>query len=138
MSAKRRRALSIMERLLGNDMDQVARDMAVLRDQMDDLHQSKYELTTRLREERHAAAIEAVPFVGSFVDAMNAQIQQVDDKMAEIEPELARFEDQLHELYREQKVYESVRLKDLRDESKEIARREAAELEELTILRWNR
>lgn len=138
MSAKRRRALSVMERLRGNEIDQVSRDMATVRAKRDKLVRQKRELNDKLNRERYSDAIEAVPYIASFVDSVRTQIRQIDIQLQVIEPELAKFEEKLRELYREQKVFESVRLKDLREEQAALAKREAAELEEITILRWNR
>jgi flagellar export protein FliJ len=138
MSAKRRRALSVMERLRGNEIDQVSRDMATVRAKRDKLARQKRELNDKLNRERYSDAIEAVPYIASFVDSVRTQIRQIDIQLKVIEPELAKFEEKLRELYREQKVFESVRLKDLREEQAALAKREAAELEEITILRWNR
>lgn len=138
MSAKQRRAYALMERLRGLDIDQVKRDMAGLRSQMNALKEEREDLRERLIRERMVTSMEARPFIASFVEAIAAEMRRIEAKMHEIEPQLIKFENQLREFYREQKVFESVRLKDLRDETLALQRKEQAEIEELTILRWNR
>eukprot|EP00903_Cladosiphon_okamuranus_P020430 g18750.t1 len=138
MSAKRRRALSLMERLRGLDIDEVKRDMADLRRQMTALKEGREDLRERLKRERLVSSPEAQPYIAAFVQSVTAEMRRIEAKMLEIEPQLIRYENQLRELYREQKVYETVRVKDLRDEQREHARREQQEIEEMTILRWNR
>lgn len=138
MSAKRRRALSLMERLRGLDIDEVKRDMADLRRQMTALKEGREDLRERLKRERLVSSPEAQPYIAAFVQSVTAEMRRIEAKMLEIEPQLIRYENQLRELYREQKVYETVRVKDLRDEQRERARREQQEIDEMTILRWNR
>lgn len=138
MSAKRRRALALMERLRGLDIDEVSREMADARSQMEKLTASRTELREKLETERNVTSPEALPYVSSFVEAVTRQIRRIDAKIADLEPVMAKFEDQMRELYREQKVYESVRLRDLRNEQIAAEKRETAEMEELTLLRWNR
>ena len=137
MSAKRRRALALMERLRGLDIDQVSREMADARSQMQKLRKAR-DLREKMQREREVTSIEAQPYVADFVQAVTQQIRRIEAKMREIDPVLRRHEDRLRELYREQKVYESVRLRDLRDERRAREKLEMQEMEELTILRWNR
>ncbi|EAQ02004.1 hypothetical protein OB2597_20306 [Pseudooceanicola batsensis HTCC2597] len=138
MPAKRRRALSLMERMYGLDIDQVTRDMAELRRQMKTLKANREDLRERLTRERNVTSREAQPYVASFVDAVTRQMRRLEHKMLELEPELIKHETRLRDLYQQQKIYESVRLKDLRDEQAARQKREQGELEELTLLRWNR
>ena len=138
MSAKRRRAYAVMERLRGLDIDEIKRDMAELRTQMTALKKSREDLRERLIRERLVTSMEARPYVASFVDAVTKEMRRIEAEMLKIEPKLIEFENRLREFYRQQKVYESIRLRDLRDEQQAIQRREEAEIEELTILRWNR
>ena len=138
MSAKRRRAYAVMERLRGLDIDEIKRDMAELRTQMTALKKSREDLRERLIRERLVTSMEARPYVASFVDAVTKEMRRIEAEMLKIEPKLIEFENRLREFYRQQKVYESIRLRDLRDEQQTIQRREEAEIEELTVLRWNR
>jgi len=138
MSAKRRRAFSVMERLRGLDIDQIKRDMAELRTQVIALKAQREDLQDRLRRERMVTSMEARPYVASFTDAITKEMRRIEAKMQELEPKLIQFENLLKEQFREQKMFETIRLKDLRDEKQERARREQEEIEEITILRWNR
>lgn len=138
MSARRRRALALMERLRGLDIDAVSRDMADVRSRMERLRRDRDDLRTRMETERQVTSIEAQRHVSSYVDAVTRQIRKMDAQMAQIDPILRAHEDKLRELYREQKVYESVRLRDAQKEKAEREKRELQEMEELTILRWNR
>ncbi|MAL99944.1 MAG: hypothetical protein CL583_16005 [Alteromonadaceae bacterium] len=138
MSARRRRALALMERLRGLDIDQVSRDMADVRSRMEKLRRERDELRSRMEIERQVSSIEAQRHVSSYVDAVTRQLRRMDAQMAQLDPILSAHEARLRELYREQKVYESVRLRDAQREKQEREKREMQEMEELTILRWNR
>jgi len=138
MSARRRRALALMERLRGLDIDTVSREMADVRSKMEKLRRERDELRTRMETERQVTSIEAQAHVSSYVDAVTRQIRRMELQMSQLDPILTAHEDKLKELYREQKVFESVRLRDAQREKQEREKREAQELEELTILRWNR
>lgn len=138
MSARRRRALALMERLRGLDIDTVSREMADVRSQMEKLRRDRDDLRNRMETERQVTSIEAQRHVSSYVDAVTRQIRRMDAQMAQIDPILRAHEDKLRELYREQKVFESVRLRDEQRERAEREKREMQEMEELTILRWNR
>ncbi|WP_375176180.1 flagellar FliJ family protein [Pseudooceanicola sp.] len=138
MSARRRRALALMERLRGLDIDTVSREMADVRNKMEKLRRERTELRERMETESQVTSIEAQIHVSSYVDAVTRQIRRLDAQMAQLDPILTAHEDKLKELYREQKVYESVRLRDAYREKVEREKREAAELEEITVLRWNR
>ena len=138
MSARRRRALAVMERLRGLDIDTVSREMADVRARMDMLRRDRDELRDAMTTERQVTEIEAQRHVSSYIDAVTRQIRRMDTQMAQLDPILRAHEDKLRELYREQKVYESVRLRDEHRERAEREKRERQEMEELTILRWNR
>jgi flagellar export protein FliJ len=140
MSARRRRALALalMERLRGLDIDTVSREMADVRSRMEKLRRERDELRTRMETERQVTSIEAQLHVSSYVDAVTRQLRRMDAQMKQLDPILAAHEDKLRELYREQKVFESVRLRDAQREKAERDKREMQEMEELTILRWNR
>ncbi len=138
MSARRRRALALMERLRGLDIDTVSREMADVRSRMEKLRRERDELRTRMETERQVTSIEAQLHVSSYVDAVTRQLRRMDAQMKQLDPILAAHEDKLRELYREQKVFESVRLRDAQREKAELEKREMQEMEELTILRWNR
>ena len=138
MSARRRRALALMERLRGLDIDTVSREMADVRSKMEKLRRERDELRTRMETERQVTSIEAQLHVSSYVDAVTRQLRRMDAQMKQLDPILAAHEDKLRELYREQKVFESVRLRDAQREKAERDKREMQEMEELTILRWNR
>ncbi|WP_407496408.1 hypothetical protein [Pseudooceanicola sp. MF1-13] len=138
MSAKRRRAFSVMERLRGLDIDQIKRDMAELRTEVIALRKSREDLQDRLKRERMVTSMEARPYVAAFTDAISKEMRRIESKMHELEPKLIKYENQLRDHFREQKMYETLRLKDLRDERETRARKEQEEIEELTILRWNR
>jgi flagellar export protein FliJ len=138
MSARRRRALALIERLRGLDIDTVSREMADVRSKMEKLRRERDELRTRMETERQVTSIEAQLHVSSYVDAVTRQLRRMDAQMKQLDPILAAHEDKLRELYREQKVFESVRLRDAQREKAERDKREMQEMEELTILRWNR
>lgn len=138
MSARRRRALALMERLRGLDIDTVSREMADVRSRMEILRRDRDDLRRKMELERQVTSLEAQRHVSSYVDAVTHQIRRMDAQMAQLDPILRAHEDKLRELYREQKVYESVRLRDAQREKAEREKREMQEMEELTILRWNR
>lgn len=138
MSARRRRALALMERLRGLDIDTVSREMADVRSQMEKLTAERDGLRDQFEVERQVTAPEAQRYVSSYVDAVTRQLRRYEAQMAQLDPILTAHEDKLKELYREQKVYESVRLRDAKREREAREKREMQEMEELTILRWNR
>ena len=138
MSARRRRALALMERLRGLDIDRVSREMADARSKHEQLRNARDDLREKMEIERQVSSIEAQRYVSSYVDSVTRQIRRYEAGMAQLDPVLTKFEDQLRELYREQKVYESVRLRDAQREKAAREKKETQEMEELTLLRWKR
>jgi flagellar export protein FliJ len=138
MSARRRRALAVMERLRGLDIDAVSREMADLRSRYETLRKDRDELRSKMETERQVTSIEAQAYVSSYVEAVTRQIRRMDAQMTQLDPLLRAHENKLRELYREQKVYESVRLRDAHREKIAREKRETQEMEELTLLRWTR
>lgn len=138
MSARRRRALALMERLRGLDIDTVSREMADVRARMERLRKDRDDLRQKMETERQVTSVEAQRHVSSYVDAVTRQLRRMDAQMGQLDPILTAHEEKLRELYREQKVYESVRLRDAYRERVAREKREQQELEELALLRWNR
>ncbi|MGI3170949.1 hypothetical protein ACRARG_17490 [Pseudooceanicola sp. C21-150M6] len=138
MSARRRRALSVMEHLRRADIDTLRREQADVIREMSELTEARTSLEEKLRTERHNPTPEAMPYVAGFVDALTSQINATKARIRELEPILAAFERKQTALFQEQKVYETVRLSDLHRERAERQRKEQAEIEELTLLRWGR
>lgn len=138
MSARRRRALALMERLRGLDIDTVSREMADVRSKMEVLRKGRDDLRDEMTAGMQVSDLEARRYVSSYVDSVTRQLRKMDGQMAQLDPILTAHEDKLKALYREQKVYESVRLRDAKREREAREKRETAEMEELTILRWNR
>jgi flagellar biosynthesis chaperone FliJ len=138
MAGNRTRALALMERLRGLEIEEQAQELGVLRSTMERMRRDREILSTRLREEVHVDTMEAAPYVGRFIEAIRSELAYIDEQMEVIKPRLSELEDKLRVLFQDQKVYETLRLTRLREAKREAERREEAELEELTLLRWNR
>lgn len=140
MTASRTRALALMERLRGLEIEEQAQELGILRSTVERMQRDRDILSNRLREESHVDSLEleAAPYVGRFIEAMRNEVAFIEQQMVEIQPRLTELEDKLRDLFQDQKVYETLRLTRIRQAAREAERRETAELEELTLLRWNR
>jgi len=138
-AARRRlKALDVMERLKRLDTEREARSTAQLRDRMARLDSEKQVLLHRLSGESRIDGLEGAPYLGRFIRSIRAEVDRISHEASKLAPEVAAPEDRLRAALSEQKTYETLRLKRLTEERDAQKKREAKELDELSLLRWTR
>ena len=138
-AARRRlKALDVMERLKRLDTEREARSTAQLRDRMNRLDSEKQALLHRLSGESRIDGLEGAPYLGRFIRSIRAEVDRISHEASKLAPEVAAAEDRLRAALSEQKTYETLRLKRLTEERDAQKKREAKELDELSLLRWTR
>ena len=138
-AARRRlKALDVMERLKRLDTEREARSTAQLRDRMARLNSEKQALLQRLSGESRIEGLEGAPYLGRFIRSIRAEVDRISHEAAILAPEVAAAEDRLRDALAEQKTFEILRLKRLTEERAAQKKREARELDELSLMRWRR
>jgi len=138
-AARRRlKALDVMERLKRLDTEREARSTAQLRDRMARLDSEKQALLHRLSGESRIDGLEGAPYLGRFIRSIRAEVDRISHEASKLAPEVAAAENRLRAALSEQKTYETLRLKRLAEERDAQKKREAKELDELSLLRWTR
>ena len=138
-AARRRlKALDVMERLKRLDTEREARSTAQLRDRMNLLDSEKQALLHRLSGESRIDGLEGAPYLGRFIRSIRAEVDRISHEASKLAPEVAAAEDRLRAALAEQKTYEILRLKRLTEERDAQKKREAKDLDELSLLRWKR
>lgn len=138
-AARRRlKALDVMERLKRLDTEREARSTAQLRDRMNRLDSEEQALLHRLSGESRIDGLEGAPYLGRFIRSIRAEVDRISHEASKLAPEVAAAEDRLRAALAEQKTYEILRLKRLTEERDAQKKREAKDLDELSLLRWKR
>ncbi|WP_417743923.1 flagellar export protein FliJ [Salipiger sp.] len=138
-AARRRlKALDVMERLKRLDTEREARSTAQLRDRMARLDSEKQALLQRLSGESRIEGLEGAPYLGRFIRSIRAEVDRISHEAAILAPEVAAAEARLGDALSEQKTFEILRLKRITEERVVQKKREARELDELSLMRWRR
>lgn len=138
-AARRRlKALDVMERLKRLDTEREARSTAQLRDRMARLDSEKQALLQRLSGESRIEGLEGAPYLGRFIRSIRAEVDRISHEAAILAPEVAAAEARLRDALAEQKTFEILRLKRLTEERAAQKKREARDLDELSLMRWRR
>ncbi|MGR3465452.1 hypothetical protein [Limimaricola sp.] len=138
MANRRDRALGLIERLHRIEVEARAVELGALRDRMADLERQSSETAEALARDGRITSIESAPYVGAYIRDARAQIGALDRARQELEPQAEALEEAMREGFREMKTVATVaaraRLRKLRD----AQAREAAETDEMVLLRWGR
>ncbi|MEQ5870655.1 flagellar FliJ family protein [Sagittula sp. NFXS13] len=133
---RRLRALEVMERLKRMDTEREAQSTASLRDSMVQLEAEKTALLARLSGESRIEGLEGAPYLGRFIRSMRAELDRISHEIARLQPEVAQAEDRLRAALSEQKTYETLRQRRLSEDRKAARKREAHDMDLLTVMRW--
>ena len=138
MERRRIAALSLLERLSRHEIEEKAREFAALRARMAELEHERNGLLESLRRDAHVTTIEAAPYLGNYLRSVRAQAAQLEAGIAQLAPRAEQLEAFMRDKFGEMKTYETVRLSKELDLRRQQHRREAAEIEELVLQRWER
>lgn len=138
MADRKLQALTLIQRIRRHEMEQEAAGLAELNLQISVLTRQKTALLEELHTQAHGRTLEAAPYVGNYVRAVRTEEARLTGEIAALEKQVAEREAVVMEHFRQMKAYGKV-LDDTRaGQSREANRKEAAQADELTTLRWGR
>lgn len=138
MATRRDRALGLIERLHRVEIEARAVELNTLRDRMADLERRSAETAEALARDGHIVSIESAPYVGAYIRDARAQIGALDRARSDLEPQAAKLEDAMRESFREMKTVATVAARARLRAARNRVAREAAETDEMVLLRWGR
>ncbi len=134
----RMRTLTILERLKRHEMAHEMRELAALRAQIATLERTRTDLLERLQTEARIITLETAPYVGSYIRSVRNEAAQIDRTLAKTAPRAEALETAMIELFREAETLKLARTRASQAAREDRARREAAEADSLTLMRWPR
>ncbi|WP_341212401.1 flagellar FliJ family protein [uncultured Limimaricola sp.] len=138
MANRRDRALGLIERLHRVEIEARAVELNALRDKMTDLERRSAETAEALARDGRIVSIESAPYVGAYIRDARAQIGALDRARADLEPQATALEDAMRESFREMKTVATVAARAKLRATQARAAREAADTDEMVLLRWGR
>ncbi|KKL79391.1 hypothetical protein LCGC14_2015340, partial [marine sediment metagenome] len=136
MSAKRRAALNLLERLERHEMEAQSRKLGQLRDEMAKLEQRRDGLLEDLHNNAHVTGIESAPYVGTYVRSVRRSVAGLETAISGMTPQVQKLEEAVLDRFRSIKTFESARLRSAARDAADRAAREAADRDEMVLLRW--
>ncbi|WP_432254451.1 hypothetical protein [Limimaricola sp. AA108-03] len=138
MASRRDRALGLIERLHRVEIEARAVELGALRDRMAELERQSAETAQALARDGRITSIETAPYVGDYIRDARAQIGTLDRARAALEPQAEALEAAMREGFREMKTVATVAARAKLRAARDRAAREAAETDEMVLLRWGR
>lgn len=138
MANRRVRALGLIERLHRVEIEARTVELNILRDKMTDLERRSAETAQALAREGRIVSIESAPYVGAYIRDARAQIGALDRARADLEPQATALEDAMRESFRKMKTLATVASRAKQRAAQHRAAREAADIDEIVLLRWGR
>ena len=96
------------------------------------------ETAEALARDGRITGIESAPYVGAYIRDARAQIGALDRARQELEPQAEALEEAMRESFREMKTVSTVAARARLRTARDRAAREAAETDEMVLLRWGR
>ncbi|WP_282025195.1 flagellar FliJ family protein [Limimaricola cinnabarinus] len=138
MASRRDRALGLIERLHRVEVEARAVELGGLRERMADLERQSAETAEALARDGRITSIESAPYVGAYIRDARAQIGALDRARKDLEPQAEALEEAMRESFREMKTVSTVAARARLRAARDRAAREAAETDEMVLLRWGR
>lgn len=138
MAARRDRALRLIERLHRVEVEARAVELGALRERMADLERQSAETSEALARDGRITTIESAPYVGAYIRDARAQIGALDRARDALRPQAEALEEAMREGFREMKTVSTVAARARLRAAQERQAREAAETDEMVLLRWGR
>lgn len=130
------RTLAVLERLRTHEMEGEARELAALRAHIARLQRARADLLDRLKNEARIITLEAAPYVGAYIRAVRNEVVQIDRALAKVSPRVDALEVAMVERFREKETITLALNRARKREHQARVRRETAETDALTLMRW--
>ncbi|MBB3713453.1 flagellar export protein FliJ [Limimaricola variabilis] len=138
MAARRDRALRLIERLHRVGIEARAVELAGINARMEELRRQSEETAAALARDGRITSIETAPYVGAYIRDARAQIGALDRAAEALRPQAEALEEAMREGFREMKTVATVAARAKLRAAQDRAAREAAERDEMVLLRWGR
>ena len=93
-------ALRFLQRLHKNDIDIIARELAILRARETEIVRRKQTLRDSVRSEVYCSSVEPAPYFASYLEAVKHEMEYLDSVSSEIETRSQKLEAELLEKFR--------------------------------------
>ncbi|RVV96848.1 hypothetical protein EKE94_16000 [Mesobaculum littorinae] len=131
-------ALDVLERLRRHEMEEEARELGQLRGRIAQHEQTRDGLERDLRDETRDSTLESARYVADYVRAVRAQIVTHAQAIAALEAKAEGLEDRVRARFRDMRTIGTLSARARSRRAAEHARREAEEMAEIGLQRWQR